>query len=180
MSCCRLFRAVMFGAAALALVSGSAVAQKAKAPEKPAAGPKLVSSAWTVGCRPAGKSQDLLCEASQTIALAESRQTLLGVYVTPWKQAGKPDSFILRYQLPHGLNFPAGVQVKIDDKAAPAPEIQTSNQVGVFARTDLTDPLLASLKKGAAMTVEFSSMNGNKLAIPVTLKGFSAVFEKLK
>ena len=177
---CRLVRAVMCGAAALALVTGSAVAQKSKTTEKAGTTAKLVSSSWTVGCRPVGQKQELLCEASQTITMAKTRQTLMAVYVTPWKQDGKPDSFILRFQLPHGLNLPAGVQIKIDDKPAPSPEIQTSNQIGVFAKTDLTKPLLASLKKGSTMNVAFSAMNGNKLAIPVTLKGFSAVFAKLK
>lgn len=180
MSCRHAICTALFAAAALALVSGSAVAQKAKTPETPAAGPKLVSSSWTVSCRPAGETQELLCEASQTISLADSRQTLLGVFVTPWKDKDKKDGFILRYQLPHGVNLPLGVQTKIDNKAGPSPEIQTSNQVGLFAKTNVTAPLLANLKKGTTMTVSFSSMNGNKLAIPVTLKGFSAVFEKLK
>lgn len=174
---CHLGRTILFAVVALTLVSGSATAQKAKTPEKPAAGPKLVSSNWTVSCRPAGETQELLCEASQTISLAESRQTLLGVYVTPWKNKDKDDSFILRFQLPHSVNLPLGVQTKIDNKAGPSPEMQTSNQVGLFAKTDVTGPLLVALKKGTTMTVSFSSMNGNKLAIPVTLKGFSAVFE---
>lgn len=173
-------RGGLFAAVALALVSGSAIAQNAKTTEKRAAGPKLISSSWTVSCRPAGETQELLCEASQTISLAESRQTLLGVFVTPWQQKDKKEAFILRFQLPHGVNLPKGVHTKIDNKAGPAPEVQTSNQVGLFAKTDVTPTLLASLKKGSTMTVSFSSMNGNQLAIPVTLKGFSAVFEKLK
>lgn len=180
MFCCRLIRTVLIAVASVVFVSGGAVAQKAKTPEAAAAGPKLVSSNWTVSCRPAGETQELLCEASQTINLAESRQTLMGVFVTPWKDKDKKEGFILRFQLPHGVNMPLGVQTKIDNQAAPSPEIQTSNQVGLFAKTDLTGPLLSALKKGTTMTVSFSSMNGNKLAIPVTLKGFSAVFEKLK
>ena len=169
-----MIRTALFAAAALTLVSGSAAAQKTKTPEKTAAGPKLVSSNWTVSCRPAGETQELLFEASQTISLAESRQTLLGVYVTPWKNKDKDDSFILRFQLP------LGVQTTIDNKAGPSPEMQTSNQVGLFGKTDVTGALLVALKKGTTMTVSFSSMNRNRLAIPVTLKGFSAVFEKLK
>jgi invasion protein IalB len=141
----------------------------------------LVSSSWMVGCSPApGAGKDLLCEASQTIAVRKTQQTLLIAYVTPWKQAEKPDAFVLRFQLPHGLDIPAGVQIKIDDRPMESPVIRTSSRVGVFARSALTGTLLVALKKGARMTVTFTALNGRKLSVPVTLDGFSAAFAKLK
>jgi invasion protein IalB len=141
----------------------------------------LVSSSWTVGCGPAADGdKDLLCEASQTIVVRKTGQTLLVAYVTPWRQAGVPNSFVLRFQLPHGLDIPAGVQVRIDGRPMASPVIQTSGNAGVFARTNLTSMLLSALKKGATMTVTFTALNGRKLSVPVTLDGFSAAFAKLK
>ncbi len=141
----------------------------------------LVSSSWTVSCRQAPDvGKDLLCEASQTIAVRETGQTLLIAYVTPWEQAGESDPFLLRFQLPHGLDIPAGVQIEIDDRPMESPVIMTSDRVGLFARSALTDALLVALKKGATMTVTFTVLNGRKLSVPVTLDGFSAVFAKLK
>ena len=69
---------------------------------------------------------------------------------------------------------------QIDEQAAQSPVIQTSNQAGLFARSELTEALLTALKKGATMTVSFSALNGNTLSVPVTLSGFSAVFAKLQ
>ena len=141
---------------------------------------KIESSGWELGCKPNGRTRKLLCEASQTIAVGKTHKRLLAVFVTPWQRADAPDSFVLRLQLPHGLDLQAGVHIRIDDKAAPSPEIQTSSPSGVFARTELTDPFLASLEKGSAMKVSFSAINGTRLTVPVILKGFSAVFARLK
>ena len=113
----------------------------------PGKGAKLASTGWNLGCKPNSRTQKLFCEASQTIAVERTRKTLLAVFVTPWQRADASNSFALRFQLPHGLDLQAGVHILIDDKAGPTPEIQTSSRNGLFARTELTDPFLASLKK---------------------------------
>jgi len=154
------------------------VPASAQTTEPAASGAKLLASGWTLGCRPAGEAKELLCEGAQTITVEQTRQTVLGVFVTP--APGAPTAFALRFQLPHGLDIPAGVKMQIDDKAADAPVIQTSGQAGLFARAPLTDALLATLKKGALLTVEVTALNGSKLTVPVPLEGFSAVFAKLQ
>jgi len=176
-----LIGALAAGVLACADLDRAALAQEspAKPEESKTASARLVSSGWNVGCQPAGGAGELLCEASQVVALQESRQALLTVFVTPWAETGDRDAFLLRFQLPHGLDLPAGVQLAVDGKSVPSPVIQTSSQIGVFARATLTETLLATLKKGTTLTVEFSAMNGNKLSVPVTLNGFSAVFAKL-
>ena len=145
-----------------------------------AVGARLVSNGWNLGCAPGGGAGELFCEASQTIAVAETQQILLVVFVTPWTQADASDPFVLRFQLPHGLNLPEGVQILIDDTPAQSPVIQTSTQAGVYARIGLGDQLLESLRKGTSMNVSFTAMNGNLLTVPVTLDGFSAIFAKLQ
>jgi invasion protein IalB len=172
----RPLRALLIAAFATVAGMAGALAQTA---EPAAGGAKLIASGWTLGCRPTGEAQTLLCEASQTITVEQTRQTVLGAFVTPTAAEGAAP-FALRFQLPHGLDIPAGVKMLIDDKPAEAPVIQTSGQAGLFARSPLTDTLLAALKKGAMMTVEVTALNGSKLTVPVPLDGFSAVFGKLQ
>ncbi len=140
---------------------------------------KLVATNWNVGCQPAQQGKKMLCEASKRILLEQGRSLLLAIYVTPTGKGKGAEAFILRYQLPHGLDLAAGVKAQIDTGDALSPAIVTSSQAGVFARSVMTAKTLASLRKGKTMTVAFSGLNGSKLSIPVSLQGFSAVYDKL-
>ncbi len=182
MHCCRTLIAMILGVSLLVGFGADGLAQSTDtgAETETTTDTALLTSNWNLSCTPDSSTQELLCEASQTIAFAESRQTLLIVFVTPWKQANATDPFVLRFQLPHGLDLPQGVQIQIDDESEQSPVIQTSTQVGVYARIGLSERLLASLKKGATMNVVFTAMNGNKFSVPVSLDGFSAIFAKLQ
>jgi len=165
----------------MASVAGlPAIAQPATPEQPDRTEVKLVTSNWQLNCRPVGTAQDLLCEASQTVSVQGSGQTLLVALVSPWQQDGAATPYLLRFQLPHGLDIPAGVAMKIDDAAMPSPVIQTSSQAGIFARAPLDDALLAAMKKGKLMTVGLTALNGSALTVPVSLNGFTAVFGKLQ
>ena len=133
-----------------------------------------------MGCGPTGKNAALICQATQTIGIEKSRQVILVITVAPWRMKNSDADFVVRVRLPHGVNIPAGVQIKIDDAPSRSLVIQTSTKEGLFARTGLSEGLLSSMKRGAVMHVSFQSLAGKKLQIPTTLKGFSAVFSKLK
>lgn len=143
-------------------------------------GPKIVTGVWTVNCSPVGEDQKLICEASRTIALQQTGESLLTVFVSPWQQDGATEPFLMRLQLPHGLDLPKGVQIKVDEGSAGTATFQTTTPTNVFARLGLSDGLIGSLKKGKIMSVSFSGINGNQISIPVPLNGFTAVFAKLK
>jgi invasion protein IalB len=182
---------LVFGLVAFAGAGPSAFAQdKGK---KPAAAPaatapaakgptsaKLITSNWNLECHPTGPEQKLVCEISKKIALQKTRKILLIVFVTPRNTGKGAEAYVLRYQLPHGLNLASGVKVQIDKDKALSPIIVTSSQAGIFARLGMNALLLGSLKKGSVMKVDFAAMNGTSLSIPVSLKGFSAVYDKLK
>ena len=136
----RFFMLFFVGFIALLGAASASLAQSAaKAPgtatQDAGKGAKLIAGGWTLACKSDGAGKNLRCEMSHTVAVARTRQTILSVHVTPIRQADKPDRFVLRFQLPHGLNLPAGVKLQIDGKDAPAPLIRTSSQAGVFANT---------------------------------------------
>ena len=177
---------LLFGISALAGANHPALAQDAeKKPATPAAdnsqsSAKLVSSNWNLECHPSGPEQKLACEISKKVALEKTRKILLTVFITPRNTGKGAEAYILRYQLPHGLNLANGVKMQIDEGKPMSPVIVTSSPAGAFARQPMNDVLLASLKKGTVMTVSFSAINGTGLSIPVSPVGFSAVYAKLK
>ncbi len=142
-------------------------------------GAQIVSGSWNLGCAPVGGDKKLLCEASRTIVLKNTGKVLLSVFITPWTQTKATAAYVLRLQLPHGLNLPEGVQIQIDDGEINSPVFQTTNQNGIYARIGLTKKLLNSLQTGKILNVRFSAMNGNKLSIPVSLNGFAPVFARM-
>lgn len=162
-------------------IAGSALSQQA-APEtnETTRTTNLISSGWTLTCKPDPRRKLLACEASQTIAVAKSRETLLAVFVTPRLRDDATMDHVLRFQLPHGLDLASGIRFRVDAGEELSPVVQTSSQAAVFARTELTAALLTAMKKGETMTVDVNDMNGNRLTIPVTLAGFSAVHAKLR
>lgn len=143
-------------------------------------GTEIISGNWSLNCQPFGNSDELLCEASRIIVLKQNNEALLSVFVTPWKQAKATTPYLLRLQLPHGLNLPEGVHIQIDKLETQTAIFQTTNQSGIFARIGLSDKTLIAMQAGKMLTVSFSAINGNKISIPVPLNGFTAVFSKMK
>jgi invasion protein IalB len=166
------------GFVAVAGAGPSAFAQeKGKKPAvaAPATSAKLVSSPWNLECHPIGPEQKLVCDASKKIALEKTRKILLTVFVTPRNTGKGAEAYVLRYQLPHGLNLASGVKVQIDKGKVLSPVFVTTSHAGVFARFGMNAVLLGDLKKGTVMKVDFAAMNGTNLSIPVSLQGFAAV-----
>jgi invasion protein IalB len=188
LSVSNLFGAICLGLAIFTTLTsvGNSRAQETVKPavdqnkSKPAKAPQFVASNWTMGCNPTGTDNKLVCQASQTIVTKKGGQTLLAVSVAPWEQKYATEANVLRVQLPHGLSIPVGVQINIDDKTAYSLVIQTSDATGLYARIGLSEKILLAMTKGKTLTVNFAAMNGRKFQIPMTLKGFSAVFNKLQ
>ncbi len=168
------------------VATGSSGAQETAKPSKdqavaaPVKASRFISSKWTMGCKPAGEDSALVCQASNKIVAQKGGQTLLAVFVAPWEQKFATSENVLRVQLPHGLDLTTGVQIQIDGGKPHKLVLQTSDATGLYARIGLTAKLLLSMKMGKIVQVSFTAMNGKKFQIPMALKGFSAVFDKLR
>ncbi|MCP4932675.1 MAG: hypothetical protein GY927_00385 [bacterium] len=154
-----------------------AYSQTAK-PKSPK-GQRLVSSNWVSGCKSVGADNKLYCQATQTISIQKTKQALIVLIVTPWKQKTATDPYLLRIRVPHGTNIPAGVRIQIDNKPFQRLAVITSTAAGLFARIGLSKKLLSSMEKGAILKVGFNSLNGKKILVPSTLKGFGSIIKKL-
>ena len=69
--------------------------------------------------------------------------------------------------------------IKVDDNKPVKLVIQTSDAQGAYAGSEISDELLAAMKKGIKMTVTFLSAARKPVTVPVTLTGFTASYSKL-
>ncbi len=169
-----------FVAAGGAGAQGAAKTPKDQPGSTPAKEQQFISTNWTMGCKPTGEDGALACQASNTIVTEKGGQTLLAMSVAPWQQTFATSDNVLRVQLPHGLDLTTAVQIQIDDGKPHSLILQTSDATGLYARAGLTEKLLTLMKKGNIVKVSFAAMNGKKFQIPLALKGFTAVFDKLR
>ena len=84
--------------------------------------------------------------------LAKSRQPFVIVSVRSMPKKNVFDTYLMAITLPHGLALESGAEIVIDQNPVHKIAIFTSDAQGVYARTGLTERLLASLKTGTKMT----------------------------
>ena len=158
--------------AALATAS-TGVAQEAKKPvaKKPVA-------SWIVNCNPTSDGASMICQMSQTFNEAKSKKRIMAISIRP-QPNDKTKRPLMVLALPHGLHFPSGANFKVDDQPAVPIELQTSDPNGVYSATPLGPKTIAAMKKGNAITVTMYAAANKPLAIPVSLVGFTAAFNKI-
>ena len=158
--------------AALA-TSSTVFAQEAK---KPAA--KKPVASWVVNCNPINDGAAMLCQMSQTFNDAKSKKRIMAISIRP-QPTDKAKRPLMVLALPHGLHFPSGANFKVDDQPAVPIALQTSDPNGVYSATPLGPKTIAAMKKGNAITITMFAAANKPLAIPVSLVGFTAAFNKI-
>ncbi len=137
---------------------------------------KFQSSNWVTACQKATSGRGKICRMSRAIRQAGGKSPLL---VAAIQRGLKNRGYMLVLRLPHGLNLPAGVRLQIDKQKARRLAVLSSDRGGTFTRVNLSPKVLGTLKKGRKITVSFSTINGQRFVIPVSLSGFSANFTRL-
>lgn len=152
-------------------------AQTAPAPAAPAA--QASGPAWQLVCGQApaasptpapAPAASQPCSLVQNLLAGEQKQRLLTVILQRTPQAGHS----MTIALPHGVLFPAGISVQVDEAAAKALAVQTSDQNGAYTGTVVDAALLAALRGGKTLKIGFTAGNGQRIVVPVTLKDFPA------
>ncbi|WBY09858.1 invasion associated locus B family protein [Sphingomonas sp. 7/4-4] len=76
--------------------------------------------------------------------------------------------------LPHGVLFPRGVSVQVDEAAEKPLAVQTSDQNGAYTGTPVDAAMLAAMRGGKTVKIGFTAGNGQRIVVPVTLRDFPA------
>jgi invasion protein IalB len=142
-----------------------------------AADPKnieLPAQGWTVNC--ANANGGLVCQASQAIVVARTRQVLVAVTIA--KSSGA-SGHAMSLQLPHGLFLPAGANLQVDAEPAQAVVVETCDERGCHASVPVSEKMLAAMRKGTTMTVTFQNMTKSNVKVQLPLGGFPDAIKKL-
>lgn len=168
---CALGIAIVGGMAAGALAAAS---QEATQPEQPKA---QVRVAWLSSCTSTGRGQALDCAMEQRAIAKENSQLIGLVTLRVPSDTKKPVSMI---QLPLNLFLPAGVNVDVDGDMSQNYPFQTCNNNGCFVGFPISDALLKQMLNGGKLNVTFQYLNKKPFTLPMSLEGFTDVYNKIK
>jgi len=163
--------------AALLAAGASWMAYAQQAQTAPAA-PAAQGPAWQLVCAPAPAASPTPapapaaqpCSLVQNLLAGEQKQRLLTVILQRTPQAGHN----MTIALPHGVLFPSGVSVQVDDAPAKPLAVQTSDQNGAYTGTPVDAALLGAMRAGKTLKIGFTAGNGQRIIVPVTLQDFPA------
>jgi invasion protein IalB len=157
------------------------VQQPAQTAPAPAAAPaaQAAGPAWQLVCAPApaagttpapAPAANQPCSLVQNLLAGEQKQRLLTVILQRTPQSGHN----MTIALPHGVLFPRGVSVQIDEAAEKPLAVQTSDQNGAYTGAAVDAAMLAALRGGKTLKIGFTAGNGQRIVVPVTLRDFPA------
>lgn len=162
-------------AALLAILATCGFAQISHAQKKATAPKQPVAPGWAVNC--ATTPQGLRCQASQSAFLKKNRQRILTAAVSFPPKSKDP---VMLFHLAHGIYLPAGVSMQVDTEKAKNVAVEFCDARGCYARLPIAPAALKALKSGKTMSVGFQALNKQTLSVQLTLKGFTAAYEKIK
>jgi invasion protein IalB len=113
----------------------------------------------------------------QRVVLSNSGQLLAAVTIRLPPDSSTP---VMMIQTPFGLNLPAGLKLAIDEKPFETLPLQTCDGGGCYAGNVVSPELLGALKQGTTLSITFQDSAQRDIAVPVSLNGFTAAYEKIQ
>lgn len=132
---------------------------------------------WLLDCDEAEGFSQGRCRILQTVLIKDSGQPLLTAAVERRPGVG---GYSLVLKVPHGIFLPPGLAIDLEGTERQVLKYRLSDATGIFAATRVDDAFLEALKKGETLKVSVVTSQGQKVGVPVTLRGFSAAFEELR
>ena len=159
----------VIGITTLGMMAGSASAQAA--PAAPAAG-KPVETQWFKVCTK--QADNNICNTQFTL-VADTRQLVTAINLIDVK--GKVTQRVLQAVVPTGRVIPAGVQLQVDKSAPQTMNFSVCFPDRCIAEAQLTDAVIAGMKKGTTLTVTSVNFQRQPNPIKITLAGFSKAYD---
>jgi invasion protein IalB len=182
---------------AVAALSGAALLSPARAqqPTPPAAGenqpaplelpplprqqaaPGEKFGDWVKRCEPKGDGQDQNCFISQVLVMSQNnqRRDVLAIAMG-YYGVNKVPGVILRVPLNLVVYLPAGLVLTVPGAQPMRIVFDTCLPVGCNAAAKLEPETITAMQKAARGTVELVNIRRQKLALPISFKGFTAGF----
>jgi invasion protein IalB len=132
---------------------------------------------WAVRCNSASREAPLECAMEQTAVLSKTGQLIVLVNIRVTSDTRIPVALV---QLPLGLHLPGGAKLQVDDGKTTDLQIQTCENRGCYASTPIAPELLAAMRSGKQLKVQFQSLAKETITIPMPLTDFAAAYDKIK
>ena len=133
---------------------------------------------WTVGCEKLGegdKAQDR-CFIYQTVVNNDTDQPVLQVAIGYLPGDNKPAAILT---VPLGVVLPAGMGISVDDSETIRIPYERCVPKGCIAGIPLDDKIIGQFKRGLKAKVLLHD-GTQRIALPVSLKGFTKGFDALR
>lgn len=137
---------------------------------------EATQQSWLLDCGETEGISQGRCRILQTVVLRESRRPLLTAAIER-RPGGAGRSLVLK--VPHGILLPPGMALEVAGMERQVLRFRLSDATGVFAATVVSDKMLDALKKGYRLKVSVVTASGQKLGVPVSLRGFTAAFKEM-
>lgn len=159
-------------ALALLLVSADLARAQSKAPQLTTA----TYDDWTVRCETRDTTSS--CEMSQSMQIKGQSQPVSQIAIG---RLSKTEPLKLVFQVPINVWIPDNVSLVVEEAATTVKANFTRCiPIGCFAEADLKDDIVAKLGKAdKGGRLEFADAGRQKIAIPVSFKGFTAAYDAL-
>lgn len=132
---------------------------------------------WGARCASTARTTAPDCVIEQRVVLSNSGQLLAAVTIRLPPDSSTP---VMMIQTPFGLNLPAGLKLAIDEKPFETLPLQTCDGGGCYAGNVVSPELLGALKQGTTLSIAFQDAAQRDIAVPVSLNGFTAAYEKIQ
>ncbi|MCU7837727.1 MAG: invasion associated locus B family protein [gamma proteobacterium symbiont of Taylorina sp.] len=160
-------RSVLFVLLSLTLVSANVQA-------KPENGKKFKD--WTVVCEKLPTSGEEVCNIFQNVT-NEKQKIVLQVAIGYLPNVEKPQALLT---MPLGVLLEPGLEFKGGSAKAIRLPFKVCVTNGCVAMTMLDDEIIKGMKAGNQGSVKIAVAKEKIIAIPISLKGFTAAFNSLK
>ncbi len=133
---------------------------------------------WVIRCGKANETSLVEpCVMSQGIVLKDSEKRIMQIVVGILK---KDQKAVMVFTVPLGVRLQAGLSLRIDKTEEIKIPYQQCIQGGCRSRLIIDRKVEAALKAGLQGTATFINGAGRKIALKISLKGFTAALNSLR
>jgi invasion protein IalB len=173
------FAGLFAGLAAVSILTGMAAAQSSAPAPAGANGPAQPSETkeigdWTVRCYPA--SSPMPCEMIELLVNKKSGRRVLGVLIM-YNQAH--DQNLMQVSTPLGVLIPNGAVLGSDTYTSEVMRYRMCDLQGCYAIMPLDSSAVKALGRATKAEMRVVSVDGRKVNLSFSLKGFTAAYNAL-
>ena len=131
---------------------------------------------WTTRCEQAPGTSTERCFIFQNLVLKESGRRLVHMAVGYLAADGQAMAVVT---MPLGISLPAGASISVDGGPPREIVIERCDAGGCVGTVALIDRLITDLKRGREARISFHDGSGRRIAVPLSLLGFTAGINSL-